>query len=44
VSRRRLYRVRLERDESEAGTLQVREEFLAAAGEPDKNGQDRKAC
>jgi hypothetical protein len=41
VRRRRLYRVRLDQDETEAGTFEVREEFLEAAGKPDKNGQGR---
>jgi hypothetical protein len=38
VSRQRLYRIRLDRDPSEAGTFEVREEYLEAATKPEKNG------
>jgi hypothetical protein len=33
-----LYRIRLDQDQGEAGTFEVREEYLEAAAKPDKNG------
>ena len=40
VNRRRLYRIRLEQDPGEAGTFEVREEYLEAAAQPDKKGPE----
>lgn len=38
VNRRRLYRIRVDQDQGEADTFEVREEQLEAAAKPDQNG------
>jgi hypothetical protein len=40
VNRRRLYRIRVGGDQSEDDTFEVREEYLEAAANPDKNGRE----
>jgi hypothetical protein len=40
VNRRRLYRIRLGQDPGEAGTFEVREEYLEPAVKPQKNGRE----
>ncbi len=43
VNGRRLYRIRLDQDQDEAGTFEVREEYLAAAAKQEKDGTEARS-